>query len=368
MAIMYRDAMYDRMINPHNPTIPVPELQNQFYGYNTPFAHGQVDSNINDNNGYLANMQRNAAQEAYYAQHRAAPNTSEDRIALENELVNNEAKIAELQTELTQLSSKWSSMDEFDRKLAANRAKVGDFANSRAHQQDIVNRQDKVDRWEQTKMQWKWQEKQNRLSREEDKLKQAKAEIKRLTADYEDTAVLLANPDLSPQQAKEVESKLNRIKRELAGYGVVPGGNEQPKQATSNNVGARVTKQSIDKYILDHKDKDGNLSNAEIAEAERMFSELGDLDTDQKNSLWNDIQGHKKHSREAVAARRKKYLEDKKEASKLADNIKATLGNPESIMSFLNRWNKGEDSDIKLLKRFYDFNDSTASFKAKAGK
>lgn len=366
MAIMYRDAMYDRMVNPHNPTIQVPELHNQFYGYNTPFSHGQVDSNINDNNGYLANMQRNAAQEAYYAQHRAAPNTSEDRIALENELVNNEAKIAELQTELTQLSSQWSNMDEFDRKLAANRAKVGDFANSRAHQQDIVNRKDKADRWNQTKMQWKWQEKQNKLSREEDKLKQAKADIKRLTADYEDTAVLLANPDLPSPQYKEVETKLNRIKRELASYGVVPGGSEQQK--TSNNVGSRVTKESIDKYILDHKDKDGNLSNAEIAEAERMFGELGNLDTNQKNSLWEDIQGNKKHSREAVAARRRKYAADKAEASKLADNIKATLGNPESIMSFLNRWNKGEDSDIKLLKRFYDFNDSTASFKAKAGK
>lgn len=315
MAIMYRDAMYDRMVTPHNPTLPVPELQNQFYGYNdNPYGHGQVDSNINDHNGYLANMQRNAAQEAYYAQHRAAPNTSEDRIALENELVNNEAKIAELQTELTQLSSKWSNMDEFDRKLAANRAKVGDFANSRAHQQDIVNRQDKADKWKQTQMQWKWQEKQNRLSREDDKIKQAKAEIKRLTADYEDTAVLLANPDLSPQQAKEIESKLDRIKRDLADYGVVPGGNGQPKQATSNNVGARVTKQSIEKYILDHKDKDGNLSNAEIAEAERMFGELGDLDTDQKNSLWNDIQGNKKHSREAVAARREKRKKDNADA------------------------------------------------------
>lgn len=360
--------MYDRMVNPHNPTLPVPELQNQFYGYNNPLLHGQVDSNINDNNGYLANMQRNAAQEAYYAQHRAAPNTSEDRIALENELVNNEAKIAELQTELTQLSSQWSNMDEFDRKLAANRAKVGDFANSRAHQQDIVNRKDKADRWEQTKMQWKWQEKQNRLSRDEDKLKQAKAEIKRLTADYEDTAVLLANPDLSPQQAKEIESKLNRIKRELAGYGVVPGGNEQTKQETPNNVGARVTKQSIDKYILDHKDKDGNLSNAEIAEAERMFGELGDLDTDQKNSLWNDIQGNKKHSREAVSARRAKYKKDKTDAKAKSAEIASTLTSKEAIANFRNRWNAGEDADIKLLKRFFDFNDSTGSFKEKAGK
>lgn len=120
---------------------------------------------------YVADQQRMAAQNAWQAQQAAAQQngqaTSAGVFALQQELTKNEAEIASLKEELSKLNVEVGDQDAIDRKLAANRAKIGDIANSRAHQQDIQNR-----------LQWRWQNKQLAGT----KAKQSETEIKNLKA------------------------------------------------------------------------------------------------------------------------------------------------------------------------------------------
>lgn len=116
---------------------------------------------------YAADQQRMAAQNAWQAQQAAAQQNGQATYAgvsaLQAELSKNEAEIASLKEELNKLNIEVGDQDAIDRKLAANRAKIGDIGNSRAHQQDIQNR-----------IQWRWQNKQL----EGTKAKQSDAEVK----------------------------------------------------------------------------------------------------------------------------------------------------------------------------------------------
>lgn len=55
-------------------------------------------------------------------------------------ITENNRKIAELEQELSQLEKQYGNADDMDRRLAANRARIGDLGNSQAHQQRIENR------------------------------------------------------------------------------------------------------------------------------------------------------------------------------------------------------------------------------------
>ena len=195
----------------------------------------QQGSMQNAQNAYDANQQRLAAQAAYEAQQQAAaPNTYANRVELEKELAYNENEIRYLQNQLETMRAEWMDQDSFDRKLAANRAAIGDFANARAHQNDIIARQNDRNRVADTAMQWRWQAAQNKIAREADQKKQAKAEVKRLIGEIEDIdAQIPYHTEVGAKNA--LEAKRARLVRELAGYGVPFGGKEQAGNTGANN-------------------------------------------------------------------------------------------------------------------------------------
>ena len=154
---------------------------------------------------YVSDQQRMAAQNAWQAQQAAAQQngqaTSAGVFALQQELTKNEAEIASLKEELSKLNAEVGDQDAIDRKLAANRAKIGDIANSRAHQQDIQNR-----------LQWRWQNKQL----EGTKAKQSEAEIKNVKEKIIDAyrEVAYAQDEKSRQVAEyNLQERLDEYKK-----------------------------------------------------------------------------------------------------------------------------------------------------------
>lgn len=149
---------------------------------------------------YEANQRRLAAEQAYNAQQQAAgPSTYSNANALKAELQQNQAEIAKLQQELKEINGKYGDQDNMDRILAANRARVGDMGNSRAHQQDIQNR-----------MQWRWQ--MDRINGAE-KSSQKKAEVKALVEKLDSAYSEFAWADTDPQK-QVAQNKINRLNKE----------------------------------------------------------------------------------------------------------------------------------------------------------
>lgn len=149
---------------------------------------------------YEANQRRLAAEQAYNAQQQAAgPSTYSNANALKAELQQNQAEIAKLQQELKEINGKYGDQDNMDRILAANRARVGDIGNSRAHQQDIQNR-----------MQWRWQ--MDRLNGAE-KSSQKKAEVKALVEKLDSAYSEFAWAESEPQK-QVAQNKINRLNKE----------------------------------------------------------------------------------------------------------------------------------------------------------
>lgn len=184
-----------------------PYLQNR--GAEPMASNAQYADVIGDHAAYLANQQRLAAQSAYDAQQRAAGlQTNANVEALKQEKAENMVKISQLKAELSQLQATLSDEDSFSRELAANRARIGDVATSRAHQQDITNR-----------FQWKWQADQNEKSRNADKELQKRKEIQTLIGNIEDLDVMLAAPQIDSGTRNALMVKRNRMLRELKAYG-----------------------------------------------------------------------------------------------------------------------------------------------------
>ena len=149
---------------------------------------------------YEANQRRLAAQQAVDAQQKAAgSNTYANVSALKAELQQNQAEIVRLQKELAEINSKYGDQDQLDRTLAANRARVGDIGNSRAHQQDIQNR-----------MQWRWQ---INKANSADKEAQKKADIKSVTDKLDSAYSEFAWAD-TEQQKQVAQNKINRLSKE----------------------------------------------------------------------------------------------------------------------------------------------------------
>lgn len=184
-----------------------PYLQNR--GSEPMSSNAEYNDIVGDHAAYLANQQRLAAQNAYNAQQRAAGlQTNANVEALKQEKAENMVKISQLKAELSQLQATLSDEDSFSRELAANRARIGDIATSRAHQQDITNR-----------FQWKWQADQNEKSRNADKELQKRKEIQTLIGNIEDLDVMLAAPQLDSGTRDALLVKRNRMLRELKAYG-----------------------------------------------------------------------------------------------------------------------------------------------------
>lgn len=286
---------------------------------------------------YEANQQRLAAQAAWQTQQQAAaPNTYANRVELEKELAYNENEIKALQNELETMRAQWGDLDSMDRQLAANRARVGDFGNARAHQNDIIARQNDRNRVADTAMQWRWQANQNRISREADQRKQAKADIKRLIGEIEDVGVQIPY-QTDPGAKNQLEAKKKRLIRELAAYGVTY--DDPTPAAGDSNFATTLTNQEASYKNKNNrfKDADGRAKIAKayhdlglLAEEKRVLETLTEPEWEQKKKDWT---------------------KKKNDAAKIANKYMNLT--EEERTRFRMRWNEGTDAEIKLLKQFY---------------
>ena len=311
-------------------------------------------SAYNAQNAYNANQQRLAAEQAWNAQQQAAaPNTYANRVELEKELAYNENEIRYLQNQLENMRAEWMDQDSFDRKLAANRAAIGDFANARAHQNDIIARQNDRNRVADTAMQWRWQAAQNKIAREADQRKQAKAEVKRLIGEIEDIdAQIPYHTEVGAANA--LKAKRERLVRELAAYGV--------SNTVGNPVGNQVQGQGSDSVATLVQDEasatneKGFFKDADQREKiAKRYDELG-LKAEAKRVRATKTVGEKKKASDDFAA-------EKEEADKIA--LRYTGLTPEKFANFKQKWNAGTDPEIKKLKRHYDLDFKTGALTAK---
>lgn len=302
-------------------------------------GQAEYGSQAGARNAYEAGQRRLAAQKAWEAQQKAAgQNTYANRVELEKELADNESEIRKLQAELGSMQDRWNDLDSMDRELAANRARIGDMANARAHQSDIINRRNERNRAAETRMQWRWQEKQNRLTREADQKKQAQADIRRITGEIEDLDMMM--PYYENMQAREAaDVKRERLVNELASYGVtyvgtrVPQSNKEPQ-----------TEDEWEIFRTQNTDKNGNWLTED---ARKKYASRPQLTG---SSAQSAKAGLNTKTVAEINAKKAKREAEEKEADRIA---KKYFGNID--LRFENRWNaaSSDDDEINKLKKFY---------------
>ena len=289
-------------------------------------------------NAYEAGQSSLAAQKAWEAQQKAAgQNTYANRVELEKELADNENEIRKLQAELGSMQNRWKDLDSMDREFAANRARIGDLANARAHQNDIINRRNDRKRAAETRMQWRWQADQNRISREADQKKQVQADIKRITGEIEDLDMLA--PYYENAQARQAaEVKRARLVNELAAYGVNYGGTQVPP--------AKEGPQTADEweiFRIQNTDKNGNWLSEDARDKYASRPQV----TGSAAQAVKD--GMNKMTPDEIKALKAKREKEKREADSIAARYFGKID-----IRFKQRWNAASpDSEIKKLKKFY---------------
>ena len=308
-------------------------------------GYASYGSQLNAQNAYDANQQRLAAEAAWKAQQQAAaPNTYANRSELERELAYNENEIRYLQNQLETMRAEWMDQDSFDRKLAANRAAIGDFGNARAHQNDIIARQNDRNRVADTAMQWRWQAKQNEISRQADKEKQAKAEIKRLIGEIEDLdAQMPYHTEVGAQNA--LKAKRNRLVSELASYGVSTPVVNQVQTQGSESVASLVQNEAA------ATNKNGLFNSPDEREKIAKSYETLGLKAEAKRVMNTPTVQEAK-------AKNEKFKAEKEEARKLVSKYQ-NLTEAQRV-DFSSRWNKNDpnDKEIVLLRKYATFDGS----------
>lgn len=303
-------------------------------------GRAEYGSQAGARNAYEAEQRRLAAQKAWEAQQKAAgQNTYANRVELEKELADNENEIRKLQAELGSMQNRWKDLDSMDRALAANRARIGDFGNARAHQNDIINRRNDRNRAAETRMQWRWQAEQNRIGREADQKKQAQADIKRIIGEIEDIDTEIPyHTEIGAQNS--LKRKKNRLVSELASYGV--------SYPVENHVGTPDQTQGPDSVatLVQNEAASTNKNGLFISADERekiakAYDGLG-------------LKAEAKRVRNTKTVSEVNSAKANREAEKRdADAIAARyFGNID--ISFKQRWNAASpDAEIKKLKKFY---------------
>ena len=256
---------------------------------------------------YAGDQQRMAAQAAWQAQQAAAQKQGQATFAgieaLKQELTKNEAEIASLQAELQTLTAEVGDQDALDRALAANRARIGDMANSRAHQEDIK---------------WRWQ---NKTTKDEDKNKALQKEAKDLAAQIEDAEIAMAMGGNA--ERPKWQAKIDRLKKELAEnpYGAkYSSGTVKTSEAPSGYRSIDDIKNLINTYRIankDNKTKKGGLTDAQKLDLSAKIHALPEdvFNTVEAHEVLKEIEDEK--SIETLAAG----------ASAQAKKDKATLDN-----------------------------------------
>ena len=267
----------------------------------------------------------------------AGQNTYSNRVELEKELAANESEIRKLQAELGSMQDRWKDLDSMDRELAANRARIGDFGNARAHQNDIINRRNERRRAAETRMQWRWQADQNRIGREADQKKQAQADIRRITGEIEDLDMMM--PYYENAQARQAaDVKRARLVNELASYGVTYGGTRVPQ----SNEGPQ-TADEWEIFRIQNTDKNGNWLSED---ARNKYASRPQVTGSAAQAVKDGMNKMTPDEIEALKAKRKK---EKREADSIAARYFGKID-----LRFKQRWNAASpDSEIKKLKKFY---------------
>ena len=258
-----------------------------------------------------------------------------------------------MQNQLENMRAEWMDQDSFDRKLAANRAAIGDFGNARAHQNDIIARQNDRNRVADTAMQWRWQAKQNEIARAADQQKQAKADIKRLIGEIEDIDTQIPyHTDLGAKNA--LEAKRKRLVSELASYGVSLGGQQQKD---NNNVSLDSVVSIVqNENSSEYKDKNGWFLDAdkrkEIADA---YEKLG-------------LKAEAKRVREIPTVQEKQnkkadWEKGRKEALSLIEKHRAKT--QAEIATLTNKVNAKSDPEIKKILKYATYDQKTGQFRMK---
>lgn len=182
-----------------------------------------------------------------------------NRNELEKELAYNEMQIKALKNELANMRADWRDMDSFDRKLAANRASIGDISTARAHMADIEGRRKENDTRLNQLIQWRWQSAENEKSRQADLAKQNRTDIKRLMADIED--LYIAMPKDRETRMKTM-AKINRLQKELRDeYGVT----YEPSDELLGNVND-WSDDEWELFRINNTDKNGRWYSAKARE------------------------------------------------------------------------------------------------------
>lgn len=265
-------------------------------------------------------------------------NTNEQngREALEGELVRNESEIRRLSAELERLKSEWGA-DGLDRRLAENRARIGDIGNARAHLGDINARNA-------AEMQWRWQGMMNDDARKKDEKRQREADIKALENDIF-TAEISKNYAVTENERSLLDWKIHKLQEE---YKKITGNYFDVGAAKNESESEGMSSGGWRKYVEDNTNK-GVWNSAEAkSRFEKEWNPQSAEDSAYKKEKMN------MPTKEEINARSKVDAAEKKEADRIADKYRMGVD-----YKFRNRWNKADpkDREIKILKKFYDIKD-----------
>lgn len=265
-------------------------------------------------------------------------NTNEQngREALEGELVRNESEIRRLSAELERLKSEWGA-DGLDRRLAENRARIGDIGNARAHLGDINARNA-------AEMQWRWQGMMNDDARKKDEKRQREADIKALENDIF-TAEISKNYAVTENERSLLDWKIHKLQEE---YKKITGNYFDVGAAKNESESEGMSSGGWRKYVEDNTNN-GVWNSAEAkSRFEKEWNPQSAEDSAYKKEKMN------MPTKEEINARSKVVAAEKKEADRIADKYRMGVD-----YKFRNRWNKADpkDREIKILKKFYDIKD-----------
>lgn len=268
-------------------------------------------------------------------------NTNEQngREALESELVRNESEIRRLSAELERLKSEWGA-DGLDRRLAQNRARIGDFGNARAHLGDINARNV-------AEMQWRWQGENS----EKEKKRLADAEIKKLRSD-----LFGAQLNLEYSQTQKERELWNQKVQELRAELYERTGKTYLEPSSENATGFDPKTATPEEAELFRSQNTNDKGEWITEDARRIYSQYKAMTAEgneaHKAAIKNDTISEAEEKRRAAAAA---FEQRKRKADEIA--AKYSGMSHADFMAFRNRWNNPDDSEIRILKEFYDIGD-----------
>ena len=331
-----------------------------------PTSYGQALNNAGYQqaiNGYF-NGNRYDPSAAYAAQQgsvqnaqqqSAAPSTYSNRVELEKELAYNENEIRYLQNQLENMRAEWMDQDSFDRKLAANRAAIGDFGNARAHQNDIIARQNDRNRLADTAMQWRWQAAQNKIAREADQRKQAKADIKRILGEIDDIDTAIPYHS-EPGAVKALETKRARLVRELAAYGVSPDVQNVGATDVPNPAAGGPQNLPLKQEEATYTDNKGFFIDANSRETlAKKYDERGMKEEAKRVRNTPTVQENQKKKDE--------WEKGRKEVVSLIEKHRAKT--QAEIATLTNKVNAKSDPDIKKILKYATYDQKNGQFRMK---